>query len=41
MTLGQFLACRDGWSSTHGGPEKPEPPTEEEFEAMKRQHGDI
>lgn len=40
MTLGQFLACLDGWNRAHGAPEKPGAPSDEEFEAMKANMGD-
>lgn len=40
MTLAQFNACIDGWNRLHGG-NKVEPPTEEEFDAMKAAHVEI
>lgn len=40
MSLWQFAACIDGWNRANGGPSRPEPPSLEEFEAMKRAHGD-
>ncbi|EJW12732.1 hypothetical protein A33M_1702 [Rhodovulum sp. PH10] len=40
MSLWQLAACVDGWNKTHSASAKPEPPSEEEFDAMKRAHGD-
>ncbi len=40
MSLWQFAKCVEGWQQAHGGQTGPKPPTEEEFEAMKRAHGD-
>lgn len=39
MSLWQLSACVDGWNRAHGDG-KPEAPTDAEFEAMKRLHGD-
>jgi hypothetical protein len=30
----QFAACVDGWSRVHGAEPKPEPPGDDEFDAM-------
>ena len=40
MSLWEFAACVDGWVQSKGGKRRVEPPTEEEFEAMKLAHGD-
>jgi hypothetical protein len=40
MSLWQFAAAVDGWNKVHGASQRPEPPSEAEFEAMKRAHGD-
>lgn len=39
MTMWELAACADGYNRAHGPEEKPEPPTPEEFEALKRQAG--
>jgi len=41
MTLWQFAAAVDGWNRTHGGEEKPEPPTDEEFDEMLRRYDEV
>lgn len=38
MTLWQFFACIDGFV-TANSPEKPAPPSDEEFERMLTRHG--
>jgi len=35
MTLWQFAACIDGWNRAHQPEDKLEPPSDEEFDAMK------
>jgi len=40
MSLWEFAACVDGYSRANGGGSSLQPPTDEEFEAMKRAHGD-
>lgn len=40
MTLGQFMACVDGWNRTHGPADKPEAPSDDEFEEIKKKMGD-
>jgi hypothetical protein len=38
MSLWELAACVDGWNKAHGD-QKVEPPTPEEFDAVKREHG--
>lgn len=40
MSLWEYAACVDGFNRAHGGKQRPPPPSDEEFEAMKRAHGD-
>lgn len=35
MSVWEFAACVDGWNKAHGD-NKPEPPTEEEFDEILR-----
>lgn len=41
MTLYRFSACVEGWNRTHGGDGKGEPPSDAEFDAMKRAHDEL
>jgi hypothetical protein len=41
MTVYELAACVDGYNLAHGGEPPPEPPSEEEFEAMKEAHRDL
>lgn len=40
MSLWQLATCVEGWNRTHGGEPGTDPPTDDEFEAAKRAHGD-
>jgi hypothetical protein len=42
MSLWEYAACIDGWNRGHGdGKSIVAPPTDEQFEAAKRLHGDV
>jgi hypothetical protein len=41
MALWELSACVEGWNKVHGGEQKPQPPTDEEFDAIKKQHRDL
>lgn len=34
MSLGEWLAYAAGWRKAHGGPDKPRPPSDEQFYDM-------
>jgi hypothetical protein len=34
LSLWQFAACVDGWNKAHGGEPEPEPPSDDDFNAM-------
>ena len=40
MTLAEFDACAEGWKRANGAEEKPEPPSDENFEKLLALAGD-